>query len=405
MMGRWCTRLRHPADFQGMGTLTFEVVVRICRINLAYQPHPNLATLLKTYPTLVQWGSALAAAGCQVEVLQFFSHSQALDLSGVRYRSFELPGCPPSWRWWYPPLPLMALLRESPPDVIHLSGLHYAGLIPHLRFASPHSLIVVQDHGEKPRPPSLRLWVRGQLLSQADALFFHAREAGEMLRLRGQTGKAPIYEIPEASSDLSPWQRTIARQHLGLGDEPVVLWVGRLEAVKDPSTSFMAFCRLWQENPQVRLYVIYQSAQLEQQLRHLVEREGATRAVTWVGSQNREQLGHWFSAADTFITSSPWEGSNYALIEAISCGLWPVASDIPPHRTLLRGGQYGGLFAVGDISACRNTLAAALRRDTHITRPAQLHYFEEELSWGAVARRTLQVYGELTPGRGTTPGA
>ena len=69
-------------------------------------------------------------------------------------------------------------------------------------------------------------------------------------------------------------------------------------------------------------------------------------------------LASRFSAADLFLTSSPAEGSNFALLEALACGTPPVASDIPAHRVLTGDGSRGAALRRGR----RGVVRAGARR-------------------------------------------
>ena len=75
---------------------------------------------------------------------------------------------------------------------------------------------------------------------------------------------------------------------------------------------------------------------------------GSFRTPTW----------RVFGAADLFLTSSPAEGSNFALLEALACRTTSGRERHPgaPRPDGERGG--GRLFDVGDAESCARALVA-----------------------------------------------
>ena len=92
---------------------------------------------------------------------------------------------------------------------------------------------------------------------------------------------------------------------------------------------------------------------------------------------------------------SHWEGSGYALIEALACGLAAVVTDIPSFRVLTANGKFGALFSPGDAAGFTKALADWGRRDLERLRPAILDHFERHFSWPSLGRKALAAYQDL----------
>src|SRR6185295_12657684 len=117
--------------------------------------------------------------------------------------------------------------------------------------------------------------------------------------------------------------------------------------------------------------------------------------VTLAGPVPHSRMAAYYSAADLFVLGSHHEGSGYALLEAMACGAVPVVSDIPSFRSLTAGGTLGALFAPGrpeELSAAFARLAREPERET--ARRLLAVHFDDALSWPAVGRRALAIYGE-----------
>lgn len=106
------------------------------------------------------------------------------------------------------------------------------------------------------------------------------------------------------------------------------------------------------------------------------------------------EMAAFYGAADLFVLASHREGSGYALLEALACGLFPVVTDIPSFRVLTGAAGAGALFPAGDAAAFAEAL---VRTAPEGSRPAQGEIrarFEERLGWAALGRRALEVYRE-----------
>jgi glycosyltransferase involved in cell wall biosynthesis len=205
----------------------------------------------------------------------------------------------------------------------------------------------------------------------------------------------PVHEVLEASTDLKPVPRPRAREKTGVDGSPAVLWVGRLHPRKDPITAIRLFERAIGLLPAARLHLVYGEETLLGEIRSIVSAsEALSRAVRFVGRVAHEKLGSWCSASDLFLTTSPAEGSNWALIEATACGLPAVASAIPAHRRV--AGDLAEFFRTGDTADGAEALVRASNRAAGIQgegwRNALRARFEMCLSWDVVAAEAARAY-------------
>ena len=129
----------------------------------------------------------------------------------------------------------------------------------------------------------------------------------------------PVLEIPEASTTIAPVDRREAAARTGITGGPALLWVGRLDANKDPLTVLAALAQALPQLPGARCWMIFQGGELEGAVRRRVDGDAILRErVTLVGSVPHDRMPDYYCAADILISGSHHEGSGYALIEAMA---------------------------------------------------------------------------------------
>lgn len=378
--------------------------------------------LLARYRTLVGWGEALLQAGAgPVTVLQRFSRALELRRAGIVYR-FVADGGPALAPPWYWGQRMVEAARAVEPGIVHVDGLVFPLLVRHLRLALPRSTaIVVQDHGgihDGSAGFRRRRWraLHRLGLRAADAFFFTARELAAPWRAAGILAPTQaVYEILESSVDLrerAQQQHLLAQPRAGAGagavrGAPALLWVGRLDANKDPLTVLRGFERLLVARPAATLTMVFGAAELLPDLgRMLAARPALSACVQLRGALPQEALAELYASADVFVLGSHHEGSGFALLEALSFGVTPVVTDIPAFHCILDGGRVGALFPVGDFEAMAAAIGSLFPEVSPATpevaagrRLAVRQHFDRELAWPVVGARALAAYRAISERR------
>ena len=194
----------------------------------------------------------------------------------------------------------------------------------------------------------------------------------------------------------TPGNMAEARAATGLHGDPCLLWLGRLDANKDPLTVLDAFALAADTLPDARLWCCYQSAPLLDEVRARIDGDASLRnRVHLLGALPHQRVESMLRAADFLVQGSHSEGSGYAVIEAMACGTPPLVTDIPSFRALTSGGQYGALSLPGDADGMARALIEKAASDRIRTRNEVHAHFERELSFDAIGRRLVSVYREL----------
>ena len=356
--------------------------------------------LLTEWPSLVDVAECACRAGVRVSVVQACAHSQRLARNGVNY--YFLPfgrGCSAKVNT----IDLPKLMRELAPDVLHVHGLGFPYDVVSLAAIVPGTPILVQDHASRPpRRWRRNLWRRG--FSAASGIAFCSREQARPFTAAGLLAPSmAVYEIPESTSRFLPGDQAEARRSSGVAGDPVALWVGHLDANKDPLAVLDGVSRAVLTLPALQLYCCYGSAPLLREVRRrIIDDPLLVGRVHLMGRVPHPQIEQMMQAADLFVSGSHREGSGYSLIEALACGLPPVVTDIPSFRVLTGAdsaptgaGSIGALWPPGDAGALCEKLIAAAARPRAQLRAAAREFFAQELSFEAVGRKLAAAYQEL----------
>jgi glycosyltransferase involved in cell wall biosynthesis len=136
-----------------------------------------------------------------------------------------------------------------------------------------------------------------------------------------------------------------------------LVYVGRLEPVKNHSLLLNAFRAARQTMPGLRLWMVGDGSE-RKTLESLAAELGIASQVTFWGQQL--DVAPFFSAADAFIMSSKSEGLPISLLQAFSLGLPAIVTDVGGMAEVVRLAQAGFTVPVDDPAA----MAAAVLRLT-----------------------------------------
>jgi glycosyltransferase involved in cell wall biosynthesis len=187
------------------------------------------------------------------------------------------------------------------------------------------------------------------------------------------------------------------RRQLGLDDQtPVVLAVGRLVAKKGFDVLVRAAPQL---APSAHIVIVGDGEQ-RGELTALAENLGVAARLHFVGNVPRHELTAYYNMADIFAMPSvrlPVDGLNVSVVEAMSCALPIVASDVGGNPLVVAHEDNGLLVGEGDAvglaSAINRLLAdAALRRTMGGRSRARVL---AEFSWSKLAGQYEELFGQI----------
>jgi glycosyltransferase involved in cell wall biosynthesis len=349
--------------------------------------------LLHDWPSLVDVAEAAARTDVRVSVIQACTVSQTLTRNDVTYHFLPFGRAAP---WTQRTRAFGELIRNLRPDVCHVHGLGFPHDVLSLAALARRIPIVLQDHAD--RPPRLwRRWSWRRAFSVASGIAFCALEQARPFARAGLIrAQTKLYEIPESTSRFAPAGEADARRAPGLTGDPRILWVGHLNANKDPLTVLEGISAAARILPRLELWCCFGSAPLLSQVQSRIVADPALRdRVHLMGRVPHEAVEKLMRAADLFVLGSHREGSGYSVIEALACGLPPVVTDIPSFRSLTNSGSVGALWPCGDARRLCEAIVTMAQRPRAQTRAAVRAHFDNELSFAALGRKLRSMYADL----------
>ncbi len=249
--------------------------------------------------------------------------------------------------------------------------------------------------------PERRVLAETEVIACSDAILAScSAEAAQLERLYG-ADPARIEIVPPGVDHafFSPGDRRGARAALGLGDHPVLLFVGRIQPLKGLDVAVRALAAL-PDRTAVLVVVGGASgpggAAEVARVRALVHDLGVSDRVRFVPPQPHHMLSTYYRAADVCLVPSRSESFGLVALEAAACGTPVVAAAVGGLRTLVEHGTTGYLvedrdpevFAghtadlLGDRALAAKVGAAAATRARGYT-------------WSTAAARLRRIYADV----------
>lgn len=208
-------------------------------------------------------------------------------------------------------------------------------------------------------------------------------------KLRALAPEVPAFYVPNSVDHQlfcphSPETRSQTRRTWQLHPQDFCLgFVGELRTKKGLSLLLMAFARLLQRHPQVRLILVGPIRAGEDQALFTLWQQQfpqAAQRVLHIPHLSHEQLAAFYPALDLLVMPSFQEGMANAALEAMSCGVPVLATDVGGFPDLLGTGAepVGGMLIP---PYCGAALENALQEI--VAHPEVL------LQWGAQARQQV----------------
>ena len=240
-----------------------------------------------------------------------------------------------------------------------------------------------------------------EIIGCADAICVSCEE--EQSQFTSLYGNAPgAIEVVAPGVErayFSPGDRRGARHALGLGNNPTLLFVGRIQPLKGLDVAVQTLAAL--DMPDAQLIVVGGASGTEgenemQRVRALISEHGLEQRVHFYEPQPHHLLSTFYRAADVVLVPSRSESFGLVALEASASGVPVVATGVGGLLNLIEHGRTGYLVPARDpnqfarfTARLLNDPLLALSMGTAAAERAKSY------SWKAAAAKASRVYSEL----------
>lgn len=340
--------------------------------------------------------TGLARAGLRIELL--LARGQPVPEGVANWRIHRLP-IRRGLRWpvalvLLPPF-IARLHRRSGFDILRAHSLRFIGpaaLWARRRYRLDVPVIAHHHHLD---PGPLNTVIEKRVIEASDHVVtgseFSRRQLARELSVRTDHVSVVPYGV-DARFRRGARSAALAARH-GLGDAPVVLFLGGLKGRKNLGLLLDVWRAVVAVRPEARL-VIAGGGALRAELESRAARLGLAGRVVFTGYVPEREKVDYYNLGDVFLFPSAMEGFGLALGEAMGCGLPVVASDRGSIPELLADGEGGFLCDVArpeSFVARLLTLLAdpGLRLQFGRANEARV---ERRFRWDRCATETARVY-------------
>lgn len=290
------------------------------------------------------------------------------------------------------------LLRGLAPDVVHLTLTWPSAGFPELLTCAllgvPTVVVfqLVPDEPDLGRRVPLYRWARRRRQAWV-AVSEHGR------RVLARSFGVPVEELRHVYNGISSESRrredgaAPTRRALGLPPESVVaLAVGRLDPQKGHADLVNASFRLREDHPELRVLIAGQGGEYER-LAELVRTHRLDGRVRLLGQV--ANVPDLMRAADLFVFPSHFEGTPFAMLEAMALGTPVIAARFGGAEEVIEADTGGLLVPVGDPEALASALDWAITHAPEMREmAAESRRRVDRFSERAMVDRTLALLSE-----------
>lgn len=302
---------------------------------------------------------------------------------------------------------LNTLLRDI--DIVHLHGVWERLLLMTAAQASKKQIpYVVTPHGMlDPWSLAQSAWKKRLALALGyrrmldQAAFLHVLNSDENRLIEPMGLRSPRKTIPNGVflEEIEPLPASGAfRQRLGLKDEPIILFLGRLHFKKGLDILALAFRDVARARADAHLVVAGPDGGEKDNFEHAIRTLGLADNTHLVGPLYGEEKMACLVDADCFCLPSRQEGFSIAILESLSCGV-PVVISSECHFPEVEeagAGRVTELDAAKTAEAILNILESADLRRRMSENATRL--VRERYTWPQIARMSIAAYEERLGG-------
>lgn len=268
--------------------------------------------------------------------------------------------------------------------------------VPHITML--HTLGAVKNAiGIGKREPDLRINSEKELAKDCHRIIAPSEREKEYLIHYYNASPELISVIPcGVNLDLfRPLEKEIARSHLSLDGEVVILFVGRIVPLKGIDKLLMAMPYL-ERRQRLRMIIIGGDEHCQDEMERLKSLSQILQIddlVTFQGLVKQEKLPYFYSAADLCVVPSYYESFGLVALESLACGTPVVATKVGSMENVIRFGETGYIVIDNAPQHIADKIAKLLSMSkTKKEATSSIRRSVTQFSWSNIAEAAVNEY-------------
>lgn len=219
--------------------------------------------------------------------------------------------------------------------------------------------------------------------------------------LKQRYGKEAIH-IPNGINLPEMRPAKLIKEKYRVRGKDYILFMGRLVPEKRVDWLIRSFQQIQKGFSAMKLVIAGGPSASDGYVQRLKELSKDNTDIIYTGFVTGIEKEELLSNALIFVLPSYLEGFPIVLLEAKSYGLACLASDIPPHREMIRSGTDGLLFDSSDFSDLTQKLKILLNSPEKVRKIGEDAQKEAKgrFDWNEVGEKTENAYREITGDKG-----
>ena len=195
-----------------------------------------------------------------------------------------------------------------------------------------------------------------------------------------------------------PMNKIESKKSLGLYDNNVILYVGRIDPIKGLYTLLDSVFNL-NDSYNIKLIIVGGELNKSQDLINLQNYtvdKNKSHIVDFVGIVDQSNLPIYYNAADLFLLTSYYESFGLSVLESLSCGTPAIVSNVGGLSNLIDNGVNG--YLVNDISPKSfKTYIEYFFKNINIKKSSiECRKKAEYYQWSKSGRSMFNLYKEIS---------
>ena len=241
---------------------------------------------------------------------------------------------------------IRALVRKIKPDIVHAHYITDCGFWGTLSGFHP---LVLSAWGSDvlvdPRKSRIYRYFVEFALKRADLVTTEGENAiGEMIRLGTDPNKINLILHGVDTRIFSPKDRS-PKEAFRVFDSLVVISIRGLKPIYDVETLIKSIPAVLEQMPKVE-FIIADDGLQKNYLKDLAMSLDVLDSISFVGQLPHDQIPSYLAAADVYVSTSLSDTISVSLLEAMTCGLAPVVTDVGDVRKWIEDGENGFVIPV-----------------------------------------------------------